>query len=83
MTAHIVSVSMDNLKKRRIVAITGVVIAFLGLTSFLWGMLKHDSVFQMMGFFSIIIAYVFTLIVKRMRESDEAEKKLKQKEEKP
>jgi uncharacterized membrane protein YfcA len=65
---------MDNLAQRRIVAIIGVIIAFLGLTSFLWGMLKNDTIFQLLGFFSILIAYVLMVVVKKLREKGDAEK---------
>jgi uncharacterized membrane protein YfcA len=64
---------MDNLTQRRVIAIIGVIIAFLGLCSFLWGMLKNDSIFQMLGFFSIIIAYVLMLFVKKLREKFQKE----------
>lgn len=75
LAVHISAVDqMDNLTQRRIIAVTGIIIAFLGLTSFLWGMLKNDTIFQLMGFFFIIIAYVTTVIVKKMREKDQAEK---------
>jgi|GEM_PF-4849060 len=66
---------MDNLTRRRIIAILGVLIAFVGLSSFLWGILKRDGILQLIGFFSIIIAYVSTVIVKKMRERDQANKK--------
>jgi len=59
---------MDNLAQRRIIAAIGILIAFLGLTSFLWGMLKNDPVFQLLGFISIIVAYVLMVIVKMLRE---------------
>ncbi|HTY92102.1 MAG TPA: hypothetical protein VMC84_13080 [Methanocella sp.] len=65
---------MDNLTQRRVIAIVGVVIAFVGLCAFLWGMLKNDSIFQLIGFFSIIIAYVLMLVVKKIREKGQAEK---------
>ena len=65
---------MDNLTQRRVVGVTGIIIAFLGLTSFLWGILKHDSIFELMGFLFIIIAYVLTVVVKKIREKGQAEK---------
>lgn len=68
---------MDNLKQRRAIAVFGVIVAFLGLCSFLWGMLKNDSIFQLIGFFSIIIAYVLMVVVKKLREKDKAGKELK------
>jgi len=66
---------MDNLMQRRILAGIGIIIALGGLISFLWGMLKNDSIFQLIGFFSIIIAYVLMLAVKKIREKGMAEKK--------
>jgi len=65
---------MDNLMQRRIVAVIGIVVAFLGLCAFLWGMLKNDQILEMIGFFSIIIAYVLMLLVKKIREKGLAEK---------
>ncbi|MDI6895870.1 hypothetical protein [Methanocella conradii] len=65
---------MDNLAQRRIIATIGLVIAFLGLSSFLWGMLKNEPIFQMIGFFSIIIAYVLMVTVKKLREKAQAGK---------
>jgi uncharacterized membrane protein YfcA len=70
-----ISDHMDNLTQRRIIAVIGIIIAFLGLTSFIWGMLKHDQVFELMGFFFIIIAYVTTVVVKKLKEKDQADKK--------
>ncbi len=71
---HNVSAFVDNLAQRRIIAVAGVIVAFLGLTSFLWGMLKNDQVYQMIGFFSILIAYVLMVAVKKLRERAQAEK---------
>ncbi len=65
---------MDNLTQRRIIAVIGIIIAFGGLCSFLWGMLKNDGILQLIGFFSIIIAYVLMLAVKKIREKGMAEK---------
>ena len=61
---------MDNRSKRRIISVIGLFIAFIGFCAFLLGLLDRDGILQMMGFFSIIIAYVFTVIVKKMRERD-------------
>ncbi len=60
---------MDNLTKRRIVAILGMIIALFGLSALVWGILKRDSIIQLIGFFSILIAYVFTVLIKKMKES--------------
>ena len=59
---------MDNLTQRRIIAAAGIIIAFLGLSSFLWGLLKGDYVFQVLGFISILVAYVLMVIVRKLRE---------------
>ncbi len=66
---------MDNLTQRRIIAAVGIVIAFLGLTSFLWGLLKNDQFFQLSGFISILIAYVLMVIVKKLREKVQSPEK--------
>ena len=60
---------MDNITKRRIVAILGMIIALFGLSALVWGILKRDSIVQLIGFFSILIAYVFTVLIKKMKES--------------
>jgi uncharacterized membrane protein YecN with MAPEG domain len=62
---------MDNLTKRRIIAIIGMIIALAGLSALVWGILKRDSIIQLIGFFSILIAYVFTVLIKKMKESSE------------
>jgi len=59
---------MDNLAKRRIIAAVGIVIAFLGLSSFMWGMLKGDGTFQLLGFVSILVAYVLMVVVRKLKE---------------
>ncbi len=65
---------MDNLTQRRIIGITGIIIATMGIIAFVWGIFNRDSVFQAIGFFSIIIAWVLTVVVKKIREKGEAEK---------
>ena len=62
---------MDNITKRRIIAILGMIIALAGLSALIWGILKRDSIIQLVGFFSILIAYVFTVLIKKMKESSE------------
>jgi uncharacterized membrane protein YfcA len=70
-----ISANMDNLTQRRIIAAVGIAIAFLGLTSFLWGLLKNDQVFQLFGFISILVAYVLMVVVKKLREKAQSPKK--------
>jgi uncharacterized membrane protein YfcA len=66
---------MDNLTQRRIIAAVGIVIAFMGLTSFLWGLLKNDQVFQLLGFISILVSYVLMVVVKKLREKVQSPRK--------
>jgi uncharacterized membrane protein YfcA len=71
---------MDNLTQRRVIAAIGIIIAFLGLTSFLWGLLKNDWAFQLLGFISILVAYVLMVVVRKLREkvrSPKADSKIK------
>jgi uncharacterized membrane protein YfcA len=63
---------MDNLTQRRIIAAFGIAIAFLGLTSFIWGLLKNDQFFQLLGFISILVAYVLMVVVRKLREKAQA-----------
>jgi|WetSurMetagenome_2_1015567.scaffolds.fasta_scaffold328298_2 uncharacterized membrane protein HdeD (DUF308 family) len=62
---------MDNITKRRIIAILGMVIALVGLSALIWGILKRDTIVQLIGFFAILIAYVFTVLIKKMKESSD------------
>jgi uncharacterized membrane protein YfcA len=66
---------MDNLTQRRIIAAAGIVIAFLGLASFLWGLLKNDQVFQLLGLVFILIAYLLMVVVRKLREKVQPKKK--------
>jgi inner membrane protein involved in colicin E2 resistance len=59
---------MDNLALRRIIAVVGIVIAFLGLTSFLWGLLKYNQAYQLAGLVFILVAYVLVRIIKKLKE---------------
>ncbi len=68
---------MDNLTKRRILAAAGIVIAFLGLASFLWGLLKADYIFQLAGFIAILVAYVLMVVVRKLREKVQPKKSSK------
>lgn len=65
---------MDNITTRRIIAILGMLIALGGLTALIWGIMQRDVVMQLIGFFSILIAYVFTVIIKKMKEKENAGK---------
>ena len=62
---------MDNITKRRIIAVIGMLIALAGLSALIWGILKRDTIVQLVGFFSILIAYVFTVLIKKMKESSD------------
>jgi len=68
---------MDNRTLRRTISVTGLFVAFIGFCGFLWGMLEKDGIIEMIGFFCIIIAYVFTVIVKRMRVREKADQQKK------
>lgn len=65
---------MDNITKRRTIAILGMLIALAGLSALVWGIMKRDTVVQLIGFFSILIAYVFTVIIKKMKEKENKDK---------
>ena len=63
---------MDNLTKRRIIAIIGMIIALAGLSALIWGILKRDTDGAAGRLFWILIAYVFfTVLIKKMKESSD------------
>ena len=62
---------MDNITKRRVIAVIGMVIALGGLSALIWGILKRDTIIQLIGFFLILISYVFTVLIKKMKESSD------------
>jgi uncharacterized membrane protein YiaA len=62
---------------RRTISVIGLFVAFIGFCGFLWGLLEKDGIIEMIGFFCIIIAYVFTVIVKRMRVREGADQQKK------
>jgi len=62
---------MDNITKRRIIAVIGMAIALGGLSALIWGILKRDTIVQLIGFFLILISYVFTVLIKKMKESSD------------
>ncbi len=66
---------MDNLTQRRVIAVIGVVVAFLGLASFLWGLLKNDPAFQLLGLVLILVAYILMVVVRKLREKVQPKKK--------
>ncbi len=65
---------MDNVTQRRIVAILGMLIALGGLSALIWGIMKRDTIIQLIGFVAILIAYVFTVIIKKLKEKENKEK---------
>ena len=46
-------------------------IALGGLSALIWGILKRDTIVQLIGFFLILISYVFTVLIKKMKESSD------------
>jgi uncharacterized membrane protein YfcA len=68
---------MDDRSQRRALSIIGLGVAFIGFCAFLWGLLEKDGIMEMIGFFCIIIAYVLTVIVKKIREKEQAIEKQK------
>ena len=67
---------MDYRSQRRIVAITGIVIAFLGLTGTIWGVLNNNGLIQLGGLLLLLVAYICTLIINRIKKKEQAASKL-------
>ncbi|MCD1294212.1 hypothetical protein CUJ83_04280 [Methanocella sp. CWC-04] len=61
---------MDERMKKRLVAVIGIIIAFWGLTALIGGILYRNGTLQFIGFISILIAYGFTYLLKKMKKQE-------------
>ncbi|HEY3274366.1 MAG TPA: hypothetical protein VGJ92_11415 [Methanocella sp.] len=71
---------MDNLKMRRLLAFAGIAIITAGMIGIVYGIFNNNTVIQLLGLTCVVIAYLLSVQVKRMRqahvkEANEAEDK--------
>ncbi len=64
---------MDNLKMRRLLAFAGIAIITAGMIGLVYGIFNNRTDIQMLGLTCVVIAYLVSVQVKRMRKAHEAE----------
>jgi 1,4-dihydroxy-2-naphthoate octaprenyltransferase len=66
---------MENLKLRKLLAFAGIAIITAGMIGIMYGIFKNNVVVQLLGLTCVVIAYLLSVQVKRMRKAYEAENK--------
>jgi uncharacterized membrane protein len=64
---------MDNLKMRRLLALAGIAIITVGMIGIVYGIFNNSTVVQLLGLTFVVIAYLISVQVKRMRKSNDAQ----------
>jgi uncharacterized membrane protein len=64
---------MDNLKMRRLLAFAGIAIITAGMIGLVYGIFNNSTVVQLLGLTCVVIAYLISVHVKRMRKANEAQ----------
>ncbi len=65
---------MENLKMRRLLAYAGIAIISLGMIAIVYGIFNNNYVIQLLGLACVVIAYIISVQVRRLRKMSEAEK---------
>jgi Na+(H+)/acetate symporter ActP len=63
---------MDNLTLRRWLAFAGIAIITAGMIGIVYGIFKNDYVIQLLGLACVVIAYLISVQVRRLRKANEA-----------
>jgi hypothetical protein len=69
---------MDNLEMRRLLAFAGIAIITAGMIGIVYGIFNNNAVIQLLGLTGVVIAYLLSVQVKKMRKAYEAETKAAQ-----
>jgi hypothetical protein len=64
---------MDNLTMRRLLAFAGIAIITAGMIGIVYGIFNNNTVIQLLGLAGVVIAYLISVQVKRMRKAQKAE----------
>ncbi len=62
---------MDNLKMRRLLAFVGIAVITLGMIGIVYGIFKNDYVIQLLGLACVVVAYIVSVQVRRLRKLNE------------
>lgn len=66
---------MDNLKMRKLLAFAGIAIITAGMIGIVYGIFNNSTVVQLLGLTCVVIAYLLSVQVRRMRKANEAQDK--------
>jgi Na+(H+)/acetate symporter ActP len=64
---------MDNLKMRRLLAYAGIAVITVGMIAIVYGIFNINYVVQLVGLACVVVAYIISVQVKRLRKLNEAE----------
>jgi uncharacterized membrane protein len=64
---------MDNLKMRRLLAFAGIAIITAGMIGLVYGIFKTNTVVQLLGLACVVVAYLISVQVRRLRKANEAQ----------
>lgn len=64
---------MDNLKMRRLLAYAGIAVITVGMIAIVYGIFNNNYVVQLVGLACVVVAYIISVQVKRLRKLNEAE----------
>ena len=66
---------MDNLEMRKLLAFVGIAIITAGMIGLVYGIFNNSTVIQLLGLTCVVIAYLLSVQVRRMRKAYDAEAK--------
>jgi uncharacterized membrane protein len=64
---------MDNLKMRRLLAFAGIAIITAGMIGIMYGIFYNNTVIQLLGLTCVVIAYLISVQVRRLRKANETQ----------
>ena len=62
---------MDNLTMRKMLAFAGIAIITVGVIGMVYGIFANNTVVQLLGLSGIVIAYLISVQVRRLRKASE------------
>ena len=62
---------MDNLTKRRLLAFVGIAVITVGIVVMAYGLFTGNNAAQLLGLAGIVLAYIITVLVRRLRKASE------------
>ena len=64
---------MDNLKLRKLLAFAGIAIITAGMIGIAYGIIRNDTLVQLLGLACVVVAYLISVQVRHLRKASEAQ----------